>query len=325
MSIVSIVIPVYNAKEYIHCALDSIVGQTMSDWECVLVDDCSTDGVKAVLEQYVSKDSRFKLFSTPTNSGSAKIPLDLGVEKATSPFCVLMGCDDYLAPDFLEKLTVRQKETSADMVMCRITFTLADGTPLDNGVPRAGFDYGQVLSGKQAASLTIGSWQIGGNGALISKEVLRSREPIKNYMNADEYDTRVMLLHSNIVSFVHAEYFYRENPHSITRVIKEKLFDSIYVNKLLETLVEKTYGRQSPEYNQAVRCRIADLRLKKALLLRNRSKLDKGLYAKMTQLIKDNYHDLPKKYKVYDSPIKNVLLRSCYPLFVVTVILLQRK
>ena len=58
---ISVVIPVYNTERFIRFALDSVVHQTYSDWECICVDDGSTDGSAAILDEYAANDRRFRV------------------------------------------------------------------------------------------------------------------------------------------------------------------------------------------------------------------------------------------------------------------------
>ena len=58
---ISVVVPVYNAERHVGRTLDSVQAQTFGDWECVCVDDGSTDGSGAILDEYAAKDSRFRV------------------------------------------------------------------------------------------------------------------------------------------------------------------------------------------------------------------------------------------------------------------------
>ena len=61
MATISIVVPVYNAEKTLHRCLDSIIAQTYTDWECILIDDGSKDNSPAICNEYAEKDSRFKV------------------------------------------------------------------------------------------------------------------------------------------------------------------------------------------------------------------------------------------------------------------------
>ena len=66
---ISIVIPLFNTSKYLKKCLDSIISQSYTDWECILVDDCSTDDSLDIALEYMSKDRRFKVHKNSENLG----------------------------------------------------------------------------------------------------------------------------------------------------------------------------------------------------------------------------------------------------------------
>ncbi len=101
MAQVSIIVPVYNGERYLKEALDSIQAQTMTDFECIIVNDCSTDSSLAIAEDYAQKDARFTVISNEHNS---KLPfsLNVGHKAATSNLLTWTSDDNILFPTFLE-------------------------------------------------------------------------------------------------------------------------------------------------------------------------------------------------------------------------------
>ena len=80
MPAVSIIVPMYNVEKYVGEFLESILAQTFQDFEVIVVDDCSTDNSRTVVESYVEKfGGRLKLETTLTNSGHGAFPRDKGV------------------------------------------------------------------------------------------------------------------------------------------------------------------------------------------------------------------------------------------------------
>ena len=65
--LVSIVLPVYNGEKYLRESLDSILAQTMQDWELIVVDDCSQDTTPQILAEYVAHDSRIRIVRNKEN------------------------------------------------------------------------------------------------------------------------------------------------------------------------------------------------------------------------------------------------------------------
>lgn len=99
---ISIIIPAYNCFDYLQKCLDSIIKQEYTDWECILVDDGSSDGTLDLCKQYSAKDSRFKVYHK-TNGGAASAR-KYGVNKAIGDWIFFSDSDDYIPPYALYNL-----------------------------------------------------------------------------------------------------------------------------------------------------------------------------------------------------------------------------
>lgn len=116
----SVIVPVYNmaADGKLTYCLDSLINQTIDDYEIIAVDDCSTDNSLEILRSYEAKyPGRFQVIASSVNrkQGGAK---NLGLEKALGEWIGFIDSDDWITPDFYEKLLTRAEETGADMVGC---------------------------------------------------------------------------------------------------------------------------------------------------------------------------------------------------------------
>ncbi len=112
---VSIIVPVYNAERFLRHTMDSVRAQTYTDWELLLVDDCSTDGSAQLIEEYAREkgDSRIRLISQPSNLGAAKAR-NRGVEEAQGRYIAYLDADDLWESVKLEhQLAFLQKEEAA--------------------------------------------------------------------------------------------------------------------------------------------------------------------------------------------------------------------
>lgn len=116
----SIIVPVYNMAsggKLEHC-MDSLLAQTMEDFEIIAVDDASTDGSLEILRRYQSRHpQRVKVIHYEENrrQGGAK---NEGLRAAAGDWIGFVDSDDWIAPDFYRKLITRAEETGADMVGC---------------------------------------------------------------------------------------------------------------------------------------------------------------------------------------------------------------
>lgn len=99
----SIIIPVYNVEAYLRQCLDSVLGQTYGDFEAMCVNDGSTDGSLAILEEYAARDSRIRIISQPNRGLSAA--RNAGLLKATGEYILFLDSDDWLEQNALEVLS----------------------------------------------------------------------------------------------------------------------------------------------------------------------------------------------------------------------------
>lgn len=130
----TIIIPVYNKKRYLSELLDQVVEQTFSDFECLLIDDGSTDGSGAVCDEYAARDSRFRVFHIP--NGGVSHARNLGLDNARGEYITFVDSDDGIQPDYLENLVRCMEESGAEMVISGYEKVDANGTVLHTVTPR---------------------------------------------------------------------------------------------------------------------------------------------------------------------------------------------
>lgn len=115
---ISIIIPVYNVSDWIDQCVESIVNQTFTDFELILLDDGSTDGSGLKCQQWAEKDSRIR-FISKKNEGPSKTR-NLGLQEARGTHVVFLDSDDWIDSRYLELLYRRITETNADMAECDV-------------------------------------------------------------------------------------------------------------------------------------------------------------------------------------------------------------
>ena len=114
---VSVIIPLYNAEKFIAECLESLLAQTLQDFEIVVVDDCSTDSSRAIVESYVPTfGGRLKLSAMKKNSGCGSLPRNKGLKLSRGEYVFFVDADDLLTPTALEELHAAAKNFSADVV-----------------------------------------------------------------------------------------------------------------------------------------------------------------------------------------------------------------
>lgn len=111
---ISVIIPVYNAERYLSRCLNSILKQTMAELEIICVNDGSTDGSAALLDEYAHKDDRITILHK--DNGGLVSARKVGVAAATGRYIGFVDADDWIAPEMYEELYRKAIENDADMV-----------------------------------------------------------------------------------------------------------------------------------------------------------------------------------------------------------------
>lgn len=115
MTKVSIIVPVYNVEKYLKRCLDSLVNQTLKDIEIICVNDGSTDGSLAILDEYVRNDDRIVVINQE-NSGQS-VARNRGIDVAKGEYLGFVDSDDWVSEDYFEKLYNSAIQNNAEIAV----------------------------------------------------------------------------------------------------------------------------------------------------------------------------------------------------------------
>ncbi len=114
--LISVIVPVYKVEKYIATCLESILKQTYSNLEIIVVNDGSPDNAMSIVEEYAAKDSRIKCYSK--ENGGLSSARNCGLERMTGEYYTFVDSDDEILPEMIEKLYDRMRATNADVSTC---------------------------------------------------------------------------------------------------------------------------------------------------------------------------------------------------------------
>ena len=127
---ITIITPTYNSSKFIKRTIDSVLAQTYTDWEFLLIDDHSTDNTVEIISEYAKKDPRIKILSTPKNSGGPALPKNIGIENAIGEYVAFLDHDDQWLAEKLEKqlkVFTESKNEKLGLVACYINVANNEG------------------------------------------------------------------------------------------------------------------------------------------------------------------------------------------------------
>lgn len=127
--LVSIIIPLYNTEQYLSSTLDSVLSQTYSNWELIIVDDHSTDNSYAIAEQYAIGDERIKLIRRNSQLKGGSVCRNIGIKKAEGKYIIFLDSDDLLYNKCLEnRVAYMEEELSLDFCVFQMEIISPDNT-----------------------------------------------------------------------------------------------------------------------------------------------------------------------------------------------------
>ena len=118
---ISVIVPVYRVEKYLPACIDSILNQTFTDFELILVDDGSPDRCPEICDETAKRDARVRAIHQANQGLSAA--RNAGIEAAHGAWLSFVDSDDFLAPDFLETLHDAAVRAGADCALCGVQLT----------------------------------------------------------------------------------------------------------------------------------------------------------------------------------------------------------
>lgn len=131
---ISVIVPIYRVEKYLPACIDSILNQTFTDFELILVDDGSPDRCPEICDETAKRDARVRVIHQANQGLSAA--RNAGIEAARGAWLSFVDSDDYIAPQFYEKLYQTAQRTDADCVMCSVQNVDESGKPIDSALMR---------------------------------------------------------------------------------------------------------------------------------------------------------------------------------------------
>lgn len=125
MTMLSIIVPVYNVEKYLSKCIDSILAQTFTDFELILIDDGSPDNCGIICDEYAKKDSRIKVIHQKNQGVSAA--RNKGLDIAVGTYLGFVDSDDWIEPNMYEYMLRSINETDEDIIVCGINYCNNDG------------------------------------------------------------------------------------------------------------------------------------------------------------------------------------------------------
>lgn len=211
---ITIVLPCYNCESSVERAIKSIQSQTFIEFECLVIDDGSSDKTKEIIKKYIEGDERFKFYSFRENRG-VSFAKNFGINHASTPLLSFVDSDDYIGANLLKNLLEARKNTGADIIFCDL-------------VEESNYQYRYLFSyNKKAGIITtndflrelikdnkVKSWL---NGRLFAKSLFKGKS-LEGRMLEDFLVLPDLVMRANYISYVpYTGYHYEIRENSLSR------------------------------------------------------------------------------------------------------------
>lgn len=255
---ISVIMSVYNGEKYLAEAIESIVGQTFSQWELVIINDCSQDSTGEILEKYSSSDERIKVY---TNEMNLKLPksLNKAISLCSGKYIARMDADDICLPDRFEKqYKFMEENDDISLSSCRF-LTLKNGV-YSSGSCGARCDYDSLKA------MLLVTNPILHPGVIAKAEVMKALNYDTSLTCTEDLELWNRMVRENIKMEIQPEYLliYRLHDKQITKTTLEKQQNEVlkiqnnyfsdYLNPLDEEMqnfyVSGIYFNEKPDINK---------------------------------------------------------------------------
>lgn len=213
---ISVIVPVYQVEAYLERCIDSVKRQTYSDFECILVDDGSTDSSGTLCDRFAASDPRFTVIHKKNGGLSSARNAALAIARGT--YICFLDSDDLLHPQTLEWLCRTIEDTGADLVTTGLHEFSSDSVAM-KPICRVHTDIiGQDVFIGQLLPENFGRISVTACGKLYRREIFRTLRYPEGKIYEDLYVYLDVLLSCKKIAVLDAPlYYYYKNPASITR------------------------------------------------------------------------------------------------------------
>jgi len=241
--LVSIIMPAYNAEKYIAASIESVIQQTYTYWELLIVDDGSTDQTAAIIKHYTSVDKRIKYFFQENGrQGKAK---NLAIANSSGIFIAFLDADDLWLKEKLE-VSIHEINTGDYSLVFTDCYIFEGELPRDFSILKTMGVQSAIYEGRPALVTFLNYNQIPNLTVLAQKELFLKAGGFIDKVVAEDYEMWLRLLKNGAV-FKALPF-----PLSLYRVHNESITarDRHVTLELIEII--KTFGKENPEYWQDV-------------------------------------------------------------------------
>ena len=236
---ISLIMSVYNGEDYLAETIDSVLSQTFTEWEFIIINDCSTDKTSQMLEEYAAKDNRIKVHTNETN---LRLPssLNKALSLAQGKYVARMDADDICMPDRLQKqYDFMESNRQIDLSSCRFM-------TLKNGVYSSGGCGGKDDDASIKALLLVTN-PILHPGIIAKAEVIKELCYDKNFTCTEDMElwTRFVLNNKRVEILSEYLMIYRLHDKQITETTLDKQKNEVikiqktYLSQLLKPMTEE--------------------------------------------------------------------------------------
>ena len=224
-SLVSIIVPIYNAKKYIRDCVESLLSQTYHNLEIILVDDGSTDGSEKLVNDYAKSDKRIKVVHQK-NMGLSDAR-NTGLKHVTGKYITFVDSDDRIDPNMVEGLLNALVDTHADIAICSFKEIYPNGKTkgFSHNYPKQVFTTEQAL----ANMLQENGFMVSATMKLFPTNYFKNTKFPTNRLHEDVGTTYKLIIKADKIVFIPNEYYiYVHHDNSIiNQTFNERKFDLI--------------------------------------------------------------------------------------------------